>query len=148
MDPRAAWTACGQPKGPAGLQNVRKRGFKERARIVALAEAVTAEAETAEAEGEAEDEPAEATATAARAVGQHGPAKKGFRLRKDHVKAQQRSALQRRADFDALLAEATNEWQQMVCAGTNGRGANSADGVAARYMQRSCPMVTKLQDAC
>ena len=118
-DPRTAWEACGQPKGKPGLQNIRKRGYKlrrEHEAIEEAAQALHADVTTPEQA----DAPVQAEAEG----WGRGVPKRGYRLRKEQVQAEQLLREQRRAQFDELYKKATLEWQLMVAEGRNGKGDN------------------------
>ena len=129
MDPRAAWEERGSPNGQAGIQNIRKRGFAlrikdgidETIRAVGLARAQTRS-----------DSPPGEVVEAILKEGKGVPAK-GFRLTSIQVQKDQTLKLAARAAHNAAYIAATLEWQLMLRAGKNGKGEDSADGVAARY---------------
>ena len=127
MGPRAAWEACGKPKGEAGIQNVRKRGLKARKEVAEAAAAVAARDAARDAAEEEEPEPLEeTTAEPVRRRGEHGPPQAGFRLRKEQVRVKLQEKQQRRKEFDAIYVEMTRKWAEMVRTGANGKGVNSA----------------------
>ena len=56
-----------------------------------------------------------------------------FRLRPDQVQKEARAQEAMRQAFNQVYADATNAWQELILSGRNGKGENSADGVAARF---------------
>ena len=108
MDPRAAWEACGKPKGEAGIQNVRKRGLKARKEI---AEAAAAVAALDAAEDEKPEPLEEATAAPVREKGEHGPPKQALGC------ARSRSALSCRRSSSGARSSTPSTWRRRA----NGR---------------------------
>ena len=126
-----AWMACGQPRGQAGVQNVRKRAARLNKRITVAVEETVVEAAAATPA----PPPPPQTAVPRTSEGSTKSAKKSpaFRLRPDQVQKQAARKAEMKAAFDQVYVEATNEYCEMVRTGKCGKGALSADGLAERY---------------
>ena len=130
MTAREAWNACGQPKGEAGIQNIRKR-----ARAVVAERAATTPSVT-----RATPDPVPEVVEDARASS--GRKQPLFRLKPYQVQKREADRIKVRAEFDRIYAAATKEWQRLVATGGFGRGDSSAAAVAARFAQslpEGCP---------
>ena len=112
VDPREAWVRCGKPKGEAGIQRIRKAGFKLRKPQPVLPPRAPAK-------------PSEPTGP-----GKGMPAK-GYRLTSTQLKKEQVAQQKAKQEWDAVYAVATVEWQRRVAAGMTGRGQQSAADFAA-----------------
>jgi len=109
---REAWVRCGKPKGEAGIQRIRKAGFKLRKPQPVLPPRAPAK-------------PSEPTGP-----GKGMPAK-GYRLTSTQLKKEQVAQQKAKQEWDAVYAVATVEWQRRVAAGMTGRGQQSAADFAA-----------------
>ena len=110
--PREAWVRCGKPKGEAGIQRIRKAGFKLRKPQPVLPPRAPAK-------------PSEPTGP-----GKGMPAR-GYRLTSTQLKKEQVAQQKAKQEWDAVYAVATVEWQRRVAAGMTGRGQQSAADFAA-----------------
>ena len=131
MEPRAAWEACGKPKGEQGIQNIRKHGHGQRRALKALerdAEVAEAQAARPMAQTRAEVERQEGTAAAGKGV----PAE-GFRLNSTQVAKAAAVKVEQRRLYEAAFIAASNEWFEMIQSGKCGRGDNSSDAVGRRH---------------
>ena len=128
MDARSAWEVCGEPKGEAGIQNIRKRGMKLRQQMQA-----DLSAPPTEAAADAPQDEEVATAQAVEVFGKGKPVK-GFRLGSNQLAKTKSMADNLKRLYNMAYVAATNEWADMVANGTSGkRKGGSADSVAARY---------------
>ena len=113
MPARDAWEQCGQPKGEAGIQNIRKAGRKLRdSRGPACAAAPAAP-------------PAAAPAAPPKGPGKGRPVK-GYRLKPAQVAKASVISLAAQQQFSDVFVDATNEWQRRVTLGQIGKGYDSA----------------------
>ena len=141
MPARDAWLACGEPRGKAGIQNIRKR-----ARAVISMRSRPAQESTSPATSAPGPSSARKSSRVVQAVEQvesRGSQKKAlYRLRPSQVQRRDEDREKVRAQFDRVYAAATVEWRRMVQTGACGKGANSADGVASRFSEQlpvDCP---------
>ena len=140
MSARDAWLACGEPRGKAGIQNIRKR-----ARAIIAVRSRPAPASTspaASAAGPSSTRKSPRVVEAVEEVVESGGNKALYRLKPYQVQRREEEREKVRAEFDRVYAAATEEWQRMVQTGASGKGAASAAGVAARFSEQlpaDCP---------
>ena len=131
MAPRAAWEACGCPRGEAGIQNIRARGMNARGEKAheSTLQAIASERDNQPAADAVlpATEPIETTATAL------GVPQKGFRLSTTQLAKERSIMAANKAAYDRAYVAATLEWQQMVLSGKCGRGDSCSDAVATRF---------------
>ena len=140
MSAKDAWLACGEPRGKAGIQNIRKR-----ARAIIAVRSRPAPASTspaASAAGPSSTRKSPRVVEAVEEVVESGGNKALYRLKPYQVQRREEEHEKLRAEFDRVHAAATEEWQRMVQTGARGKGAASAAGVAARFSEQlpaDCP---------
>ena len=131
MDARAAWEACGKPKGEMGIQNIRKKGAVQRKLDVAKQICLQA-ARDRDARPLAQTR-AEVERQAEVAVAGKGVPVEGFRLNSTQVAKARAIKAEHRRLYEAAFVAASSEWYEMVQSGKCGRGDNSADAVGHRH---------------
>lgn len=138
MPAHDAWKACGEPRGPAGIQNIRKRAARLAAHN-ALATNTPAAAATpvANPTGQAVAQTQTSNGSGSSAARKQ-PA---FRLRPEQVRKLEERHVKIREEYNRLHKAATEEYLEMVRTGKVGKGASSADGVAQKY-------AAELPDGC
>ena len=135
MPAREAWAACGEPNGPAGIQNIRKRARLQREQAAAspapevIAVEVSRGTPGAPVDGEALAV-VQAVGSAAKTPNRQQPA---FRLKPDQVMKAKQVEMKMKAAFDEIYKKATQEYADVACDGRPRRGETSADAIAARY---------------
>ena len=127
MDARAAWNACGCPRGEQGIQNIRQRGMSARGKKGVEAALISLALSRDQQWQESSLPPPDEGAS------EKGVPEKGFRLSTCQLQKQKSIATAARAAYDAAYVAATLEWEQMVRSGKCGKGDASADGVASRH---------------
>ena len=138
MDPIEAWRACGEPRGTAGVQNIRKRGFAVRERntlhrIASLQSTGTLE-EVLGAEAGLGGEQQQDQVTP-RKTKQVTPAA-GYRLSSGQLNMKHAKTAAARKEYELVYKEATNEWAALVCEGKCSKADSTAKHVAQRYQSR------------
>ena len=155
MDPRAAWEACGQPRGESGIQNIRKRGYALRQKTEKSAaehqeEAATPRIPNASNQRRGEDENYELRSRSSESSGaasSHASSepKKPYRLSSAQVAKQRAADHTLKAAYAAARAECTAEYERLFATGKTGRGGESAKSIVARFnatLPAGCKLLT------